>query len=576
MSSPRAAVRAQQEPYVRTRENPFFNGLLRGDAGSSNQGLSSEQLKNAEGPDLARSISDIRDSGRTKFGWGAPERTNDSPGEDSSSDFVFEPPQRSSSARWSKNPKPAPFSFPTTNQSDLNSELLDLAAEEEEEQQQIESPRVVIPRPSITRSFMVSQTSPYMPEIPLSMCAASFYLSKPPIAEIAESCASMKKLNLYLKKRRDDVSAGIPGKFLHVVMSQGMFDVGSFALTILYAYYLHETGCDDEYCTVPVINMKRAELNSHGAIKWLISSCQIDEESLIFVDEIDLSYYDLFGSLKLVLLSSQSMPAKQEPLKDAVIEVMFCRKGDSEYPFANNVTSAEDSSCCSLLAEKFAATYPEILGGPGFSQLLLSGILLDTENLSHPQCTLKDKYMASLLIKGAGRFGMDGLYQILRYKMHDISDLRVADILQKDFKKWTIVGPEAVSSRSMASHVGTSSVGIPLSQLLSPNSRRIKEIKRFQQIEKLRLLVIVSGYYDAEKDFKRELLVSAESTEFLMNILQFFNDNSSQLPLRILPQPGLKEEMKAFEIDKFTSRKNVERLLEEFCNRTKGTPDMSS
>ncbi|KAI4370925.1 hypothetical protein MLD38_019217 [Melastoma candidum] len=168
----------------------------------------------------------------------------------------------------------------------------------------------------------------------------------------------------------------------------------SFGQSCMLIIYTSETCRDDEFCTVPVINIKRLALNSHGAIKWLISSCQIDEASLIFVDEIDLTYYDLFGSLKLVLISSHRMPAKQEQLKDAVIEVVYCRK---------------DSSCCALLAEKFAAAYPEILDGPAFSRLLLSGILLDTGNLSHPTCTLKDKCMASLLIKGAGHFGMDGL-----------------------------------------------------------------------------------------------------------------------------------------------------------------------
>lgn len=103
------------------------------------------------------------------------------------------------------------------------------------------------------------------------------------------------------------------------------------------------------------------------------------------------------------------------------------------------------------------------------SSLQLSGILLDTGNLTHPSCTPKDKYMATLLLNGAGRFGGDGLYQIcmifnyhcsashsfpppsnniwrpnvwfaVRYKMYDISDLKVADILRKDFKIWSGVG----------------------------------------------------------------------------------------------------------------------------------------
>ncbi|KAJ6417463.1 hypothetical protein OIU84_003227 [Salix udensis] len=35
--------------------------------------------------------------------------------------------------------------------------------------------------------------------------------------EILESCESTVRLNLYLKARKDDVSAGVPGKFLHAV-----------------------------------------------------------------------------------------------------------------------------------------------------------------------------------------------------------------------------------------------------------------------------------------------------------------------------------------------------------------------
>ncbi|KAK6945708.1 hypothetical protein RJ641_013252, partial [Dillenia turbinata] len=93
-----------------------------------------------------------------------------------------------------------------------------------------------------------------------------------------------------------------------------------------------------------------------------------------------------------------------------------------------------EGSSCALVAEKFATNLPEVLAGRGFSRLLLSGILFDTENLTGPQCTLKDKYMATLLIKGAGRYGCD-----VRYKMYDLSDLKMGDILRKEFKKLTRV-----------------------------------------------------------------------------------------------------------------------------------------
>ena len=63
-------------------------------------------------------------------------------------------------------------------------------------------------------------------------------------------------------------------------------DVGSLASIIMYAFYLNETLESDEFCTVPIINMKREDLSSHAELKWLLNSCHFDESSLIFVDEV--------------------------------------------------------------------------------------------------------------------------------------------------------------------------------------------------------------------------------------------------------------------------------------------------
>ncbi|KAI5605867.1 hypothetical protein BDE02_01G381700 [Populus trichocarpa] len=270
-----------------------------------------------------------------------------------------------------------------------------------------------------------------------------------------ESCDSTMRLNLYLKARKNDVSGGVPGKFLHAVIGQDVSDVGSLASIIMYAFYLNETLESDEFCTVSIINMKREDLSSHAELKWLLDSCHFDDSSLIIVDEIDLSYYDLFGCLKLDLRNGHKLQTRQVTLKEAVVEVFNCRKahfGESVYPWVENVTLGQDCSCCTLIAEKLFLTSPELLAGHGFSRLLLAGILMDTGNLTSPHCTTKDKYMATLLLNGAGRFGSN-----VRYKMYDISDLKVVDILRKDFKKWTRGGkPDATSSRLMVSKVGMS------------------------------------------------------------------------------------------------------------------------
>lgn len=423
-------------------------------------------------------------------------------------------------------------------------------------------------RPVFEKSYSMEKRKPNLSNIPLPESAATFYYGCSPEMEIVESCESINWLNTYLKARRDDINAGVPGKFLHAVMGQDISDVGLVASTIMYAFYLNETCKSNQLCTVPVINMKRAELPSHAEIRWLIESCQIDQSSLIFVDEIDLSYYDLFGSLKLVLVNSNKLPIKQEALKDAVVEIFSCSKGESAYPWVETVTVGQDCSCSTLIAEKFALTSPEILTGQGFSRLLLAGILIDTGNLTNPHCTSKDKYMATLLISGAGRFGCNGLYHILKYKMYDVSGLKIVDILHKDFKKWTRAGkPDAAASRLVATHLGMSSIGLSIAQLVAHEDTSYQEIKNFQQMEKLQLFMIVSGYYDSQKNFKREILVSAESMELMRNLIRFFD---SRLPFKVLHQPGIRDEMKAFEVNKVTSRKTIERLLEEFGGTSKG------
>ncbi|TKY68043.1 prune-like protein [Spatholobus suberectus] len=328
----------------------------------------------------------------------------------------------------------------------------------------------------------------------------------------------------------------------------------------MYSFYLNVTSESDQFCTVPIININRENLGSHVELKWLLDSCRIDQSSLIFADEIDLSYYDLFGSLKIVLLKGSRIAIKQEKLKQAVVENFHCRKGETIYPWVKTVTTGEESSCCTAIADKFARYSPEILASKSFSKLLLAGILLDTANLRDPHCTSKDKYMASLLINGAGRHGCNGLYQLLRYKMHDLSSLQVGDILRKDFKKWT--GQESADSRSV--QIGMSCIGISIGQLLSHAENLAQEITCFQLSEKLRALIVVSGYYNDEKSFKREVLISTESAKLLESLLFFFDFNASRLPLKSLPLPGLKNEMKAYEIDKITSRKIVEHLIEEF------------
>lgn len=65
-------------------------------------------------------------------------------------------------------------------------------------------------------------------------------------------------------------------------------DVGTIASTIMYSFYLNVTSKSDQLCIVPIININRSNLGSHVELKWLLDSCQIDQSSLIFADEVSL------------------------------------------------------------------------------------------------------------------------------------------------------------------------------------------------------------------------------------------------------------------------------------------------
>ncbi|KAF5733598.1 protein prune [Tripterygium wilfordii] len=571
MRSPQAIT---QEPYIRNRESPYFDGLLRDDGNFRDRATTLGSQGHASVRNISRSASDMSVIIHKNPASEVSENDTGSLLEDSVSDIVIETFGMSPLRPWSKIVKSNSFAVPNVKLNlsfDLD-EMSDSTKGFSPRSFKVTAEKTTLTgtvRPFIEKSYSVNKRKATLSKIPLPQSAASFYDGHSLEMEIVESSESIRRLNSYLKARRDDVNSGVPGRFLHAVIGQDIADVGSVASVIMYAFYLSETLENEQFCTVPVINIKRAELYSHAELKWLLDSCQIDQSSLIFIDEIDLSYFDLFGSLKLVLLNGHKLPTKQEALKEAVTEIFNCRMEEPSYPWVEIVTVGEDCSCCTMVAEKFAQNSPEILVGKGFSRLLLAGILLDTGNLTSPHCKSKDKYMATLLINGAGRFGCNGLHQILKYKMYDVADLKVGDILRKDFKKWTTGGkPETAGSRFAASHMGMSSIGTSIKQLLTHEDTSRREIKYLQQFERLQLLVIVSGYYDLLKKFKREILISAESVELMDNLLFFFSAHASQLPLKAIYELGLKNEMRAFEINKVTSRKTIEHLLEKFAGAT--------
>lgn len=144
--------------------------------------------------------------------------------EDSVSDVMLEPIGQSSPGTWSKIAKTTSFSF-ASNQSDSSFDMGDLHNSRKELSAETfkafeEYGTLDLMRSTFLKSYSMSRTKPNLSKIPLPQSAASFYNGFSPLMEIVESCESIIKLNSYLKARKDEVSAGVPGKFLHAILGQ--------------------------------------------------------------------------------------------------------------------------------------------------------------------------------------------------------------------------------------------------------------------------------------------------------------------------------------------------------------------
>lgn len=142
------------------------------------------------------------------------------------SDGLVETSGQSLAGKESKLPRKASFAFSTVK-SDLSVDLdegddmvdTSLTAHETSEGSYTFSGTT---RSAVERSYSVNRRKSSLSKIPLPQSAASFYIGDSPHMEVLESCESINRLNSYLKASKDEVNAGVPGRFLHAVMGQDL------------------------------------------------------------------------------------------------------------------------------------------------------------------------------------------------------------------------------------------------------------------------------------------------------------------------------------------------------------------
>lgn len=207
-----------QERYIRSRDHPLFDGMRKSNA---NRGTLFNFLGRNSKQSISRSVSEISDSKTKKTLTDFSESVASGPIKDSLSDIILEPYPRSSSGRWSKDSKRTSASVKI--QSELS---IDLGEEDEfgnfspRASNDESYTRTSMASPTTERSFSMNFESTKLSKIPLPPSAASFYSGYSPQMKVVELCKGIQLINMYLKACKDDVSAGVPGKFLHAVLGQ--------------------------------------------------------------------------------------------------------------------------------------------------------------------------------------------------------------------------------------------------------------------------------------------------------------------------------------------------------------------
>jgi len=170
-----------QVPYVRKRDHPQFDGIRRSDSTVPLQKNKHNPLENVVKSSLSRSLSDI---------------------------WEFESKQ--------KTPGVAENVVMNSVKEDFNEDIqLDDAKPIDEED---------------IETLNGSRKNINVHKIYLPQCAASYYKGNLPQNEVSVLCKSMDKLNRYLKSSKDEIRAGVPGRYLNAVMSQEI--MGNFIINL--------------------------------------------------------------------------------------------------------------------------------------------------------------------------------------------------------------------------------------------------------------------------------------------------------------------------------------------------------
>lgn len=354
------------------------------------------------------------------------------------------------------------------------------------------------------------------------------------------------RLNMYLAQARSKPAAGVGCR---AVIGSEAADLDSMVAAILYGYFAAAQAPRDGWASVPVINIPRRDFVLRTEADYLFGAVGLDEEALLFIDEIDLCALHRDGRLRLTLVDHNTLAPGQADLADAVEAILDHHQDAGLYRQADPRTIEPVGSASTLVADAILRGGPALLDAQT-ATLLLGTILLDTVNLSPDagRVTATDRDAAARLAAIAGGDPAD-LFARLQSEKFNIANLGTPELLRKDDKQWDAGGRR----------YGISSVLTSLATWIGKDAGLIDGCEAFRRAHGLDALLVMLAYTDAGGQFRRELAVFAGDAASTHRLADFFQASPSGFR-RLHPQGLATSDRAAFfsQDDASLSRKKLQ------------------
>ncbi|XP_061573831.1 exopolyphosphatase PRUNE1 isoform X2 [Cololabis saira] len=355
-----------------------------------------------------------------------------------------------------------------------------------------------------------------------------------------------------------DLDLDRAGPPYHVVLGNEACDLDSMVSALAVAYFLSKT-THQNLAVLPVLNIRHQDLVLRSDNLHLLDQTGLDQNLLLFRDQLDLQDLQDTGRLTLTLVDHNVLPRADSGLEGAVVEVIDHHVLEREPSPSCPVTMETVGSCATLVTERILREAPGILDQQ-LAHLLYAAVVVDCVNMAPAagKVTPKDSQVAAALETRFPSLPPRGaLFTTLSNAKFDVSGLNVEQMLLKDMK---------VVTGSL--NVAISVLYITLEEFLKGAGLEA-ELSSFCQRSGFDLLVLMTISFSGSEP-NRDLGVFSTSTSYREQVSRYLEQTRSPaLDLRPISSPH--SLITAFhQGNALASRKKLLPLVKDFLSERAG------